>query len=152
MVRFSPTTLMKSKESAVNNVQTAWQGDVIMEAGQPAPYYCIFVDGEFGVYGQSGETETCQQTLKSGQTFGEFSLLKDEPLTTSLVAHTRGTVMLLSAEDWNSIMRGGLSAVLEAKMTFLQGLAQFRDLGEAYLRANVLPALQVPTQTHPFLR
>jgi CRP-like cAMP-binding protein len=125
-------------------LQTAWQGDVVMAARQPAPYYCILVDGEFGVYPDGSESEPCQQTLTIGQTFGEFSLLKDEPLTTSLVAHTAGTVMLLNADDWNSIMRGGLSAVLEAKMTFLQSLAQFRDLGGPYLRANVLPALQVP--------
>jgi hypothetical protein len=129
-------------------LQVFCEGEAVLHAGKAPTHYCILVEGEFGVYPGGDIDGECIQTMTAGQVFGEYALLMEEPLKESLVAHGRGYVLLLAAEDWKSIMRGGLSAALVEKMHFLMSLPQFKDLGELYLRTNVMPVLQVQRRKH----
>ena len=128
---------MQSAQVAVS-AQIFNAGETVLEEGDEPAYYCLIVSGTFGAH-RGGE---CLQALAAGQPFGDFALLSEELLAESLVAHTEGTLLMLSGRDWCSIMRGGLSAALEEKLLFLLSLPQFRGSGELYVRRNVLPALQ----------
>lgn len=127
----------------VQVIQVYHEGDTVLSVGAPPSHYCIVVQGRLGMH-PSGEVYGSRR-LSTGplQAFGELELMHNTPLCAALVAERDSIVLLLAASDWRSIIAGGLTAELEDKLHFIASLQQFSGVGLSYIRANVLPALEV---------
>lgn len=123
-------------------VQVYHEGDTVLPVGSPPSHYCIIVQGRLGTY-PSGPASGSRVSAGPLQTFGELELMHNTALCAALVAERDSIVLLLAASDWRSIIAGGLTAELEDKLRFIASLQQFSGMEISYIRANVLPALEV---------
>jgi len=63
--------------------------------------------------------------LGAGASFGELSLLYDQPRAATIVALTSSILAILSQQDFNRVLKVSLSGALNAKVDFLHSLDAF---------------------------
>lgn len=76
--------------------QVVGAGDILIEEGEAGRGLFLVVRGEFEVAVGAAKVAT----LKSGDVFGEISLLRASPTTATVTARTQGEVLFLSREDF----------------------------------------------------
>jgi len=81
-------------------------GDVVVRQKDPGDYFYIVKSGKFTVSRRTapGEVQIVAQ-LEDGDSFGEASLLSGEPRNASIVADTDGTLVRLSRDDFDKLVR-----------------------------------------------
>jgi CRP-like cAMP-binding protein len=80
-------------------------GDVLIEEGEAGPGLFLVLRGEFKVSRRVSGTERRLAILRSGQVFGEISLLKDVPTTATVTAVSLGEVLKLDRTRFESVLR-----------------------------------------------
>ena len=81
-------------------------GDVIIKQGDDGDYYYIIKHGRCKVTRTSkANTQLTLATLKDGDAFGEEALLSDAKRNANIVMETDGSLMRLSKEDFNSLLK-----------------------------------------------
>lgn len=80
-------------------------GDIVIEEGEPGPGLFLVLRGELKVSRRVGGTERRLAILRSGQVFGEISLLKDIPTTATVTAVSAGEVLRLRRDRFESVLR-----------------------------------------------
>ena len=79
-------------------------GTKIIEEGQPGQGLYVVLHGEVDVSKVDGQEKVLLATLKSGDVFGEISLLQDEATTASVTAATNSTVLFLHREIFEKLI------------------------------------------------
>ena len=80
----------------------------IMEQGQPGDYYYMIKSGTCAVIRNAKETGNKPMTiaeLHAGQGFGEEALVSDSPRNATIKMLTDGTLMRLSKDDFNQLLK-----------------------------------------------
>ena len=81
-------------------------GDVIIKQGDDGDYYYIIKHGRCKVTRTSkSNTQLTLATLKDGDAFGEEALLSDAKRNANIIMETDGSLMRLSKEDFNSLLK-----------------------------------------------
>ncbi len=81
-------------------------GDVIIKQGDDGDYYYIIKHGRCKVTRTSkANTQLTLATLKDGDAFGEEALLSDAKRNANIIMETDGSLMRLSKEDFNSLLK-----------------------------------------------
>jgi CRP-like cAMP-binding protein len=81
-------------------------GDVIIKQGDDGDYYYIVKHGRCKVTRTSkAGTQLTLATLKDGDAFGEEALLSDAKRNANIIMETDGSLMRLSKEDFNSLLK-----------------------------------------------
>ncbi len=81
-------------------------GDVIIKQGDDGDFYYIIQSGQCKVTRTSKTgSELTLATLKDGDAFGEEALLSDAKRNANIVMKTDGTLMRLSKEDFNELLK-----------------------------------------------
>jgi len=81
-------------------------GDVIIKQGDDGDFYYIIKNGQCKVTRTSKTgSELTLATLKDGDAFGEEALLSDAKRNANIVMKTDGTLMRLSKEDFNELLK-----------------------------------------------
>lgn len=113
------------------------RGEKVIEQGQSGESMFILLQGEADVYVSANESDTHVATLKSGDYFGEMSLLTGEPRTATVCARTdcelweieKSVIAELLQE--NEALVGKLSDLLAQRRLEMEGvLAAAIDRGE----------------------
>ena len=84
------------------------QGEVIMEQGQTGDYYYMIKDGTCAVIRNAKETGNKPMKIAelfAGQGFGEEALVSDAPRNATVRMLTDGTLMRLSKDDFNQLLK-----------------------------------------------
>ena len=85
---------------------SAKAGDYIIKQGDDGDYYYIIKSGRCKVTRTSkANTQLTLATLKEGDAFGEEALLSDAKRNANIVMETDGSLMRLSKEDFNSLLK-----------------------------------------------
>ena len=81
-------------------------GDYIIKQGDEGDYYYIIKSGKCKVTRTSkANTQLTLATLKEGDAFGEEALLSDAKRNANIIMETDGSLMRLSKEDFNSLLK-----------------------------------------------
>ena len=81
-------------------------GDLIIKQGDDGDYYYIIKHGRCKVTRTSkSNTQLTLATLKDGDAFGEEALLSDAKRNANIIMETDGSLMRLSKEDFNSLLK-----------------------------------------------
>ncbi len=81
-------------------------GDVIIKQGDDGDFYYIIQSGQCKVTRTSKTgSELTLATLKDGDAFGEEALLSDAKRNANIIMKTDGTLMRLSKEDFNELLK-----------------------------------------------
>jgi len=81
-------------------------GEVIIKQGDDGDYYYIIKHGKAKVTRSSKTgTELTLATLKDGDAFGEEALLSEAKRNATITMDTEGTLMRLSKEDFNALLK-----------------------------------------------
>ncbi len=81
-------------------------GDVIIKQGDDGDFYYIIQSGQCKVTRTSKTgSELTLATLKDGDAFGEEALLSDAKRNANIIMATDGTLMRLSKEDFNELLK-----------------------------------------------
>lgn len=81
-------------------------GDTIIKQGDDGDYYYIIKSGRCKVTRTSkANTQLTLATLKEGDAFGEEALLSDAKRNANIVMETDGSLMRLSKDDFNSLLK-----------------------------------------------
>ncbi|HKK15093.1 MAG TPA: cyclic nucleotide-binding domain-containing protein [Gammaproteobacteria bacterium] len=85
---------------------SAKAGETIIKQGDDGDYYYIIKSGRCKVTRTSkANTQLTLATLKEGDAFGEEALLSDAKRNANIVMETDGSLMRLSKEDFNSLLK-----------------------------------------------
>lgn len=76
--------------------QMVGAGDILIEEGEAGRGLFLVLRGEFDVAVGAAKVAT----LKSGEVFGEISLLRASPTTATVTARTQGEILFLSRDDF----------------------------------------------------
>lgn len=79
-------------------------GTALIQEGQPGQGLYVLLHGEVDVSKVDGEEKVLLATLKSGDVFGEISLLNDAPTTATVTAATPTTVLFLAREIFQRLI------------------------------------------------
>jgi len=90
---------------AVFESEPVASGDIVIEEGEPGPGLFLVLRGELKVSRRVGGTERRLAILRSGQVFGEISLVRDVPATATVTAVSPGEVLRLSRERFEGVLR-----------------------------------------------
>src|SRR3990172_9262423 len=81
-------------------------GDLTIKQGDDGDYYYIIKHGRCKVTRTSkSNTQLTLATLKDGDAFGEEALLSDAKRNANIIMETDGSLMRLSKEDFNSLLK-----------------------------------------------
>lgn len=84
--------------------QRVFPGDILIEEGERGRGLYLVLSGEMGVSARlEGETVHLA-SLRSGEVFGEISLLQDAPATATVTAEAVGEVLFLPREDFGAVL------------------------------------------------
>lgn len=91
-------------------------GDVVIMQGEPGDYFYVIQSGAVKVERTVGDKTQLQAELKAGDNFGQDALISDVPRNATVAMLTKGTLMRLSAPDFESLlMKPVLESVTEAE-------------------------------------
>jgi len=79
-------------------------GDIVIREKEPGDYFYVIQSGRVKVERKSGEKTRLLAELKAGDNFGQAALISDEPRNATVTMTTRGTMMRLSAPDFESLL------------------------------------------------
>ena len=100
-------------------------GETVIKQGDDGDYYYIIKHGKAKVTRASKTgSELTLATLKDGDAFGEEALLSEAKRNATITMETEGTLMRLSAEDFNTLLKEPMLIWLtmeEAKAKVAQG-------------------------------
>lgn len=118
--------------------QVVGAGDILIEEGEQGRGLFLVLRGDFEVTRRGVTGGQRLATLKSGDVFGEISLLREQPTNASVAARTAGEVLFLSREDFQPALHA-----------HPQLHATLRELTAERLRANrLVPAGAVVRDDH----
>jgi cAMP-dependent protein kinase regulator len=80
-------------------------GDIVIEEGESGPGLFLVLRGELKVSRRVGGTERRLAILRSGQVFGEISLLRDVPTTATVTAVSPGEVLRIRRDQFEEVLR-----------------------------------------------
>lgn len=80
-------------------------GDIVIEEGEPGPGLFLVMRGELKVSRRVRGTERRLAILRSGQVFGEISLLRDRPTTATVTAVSPGELLRLRRDRFEEVLR-----------------------------------------------
>ena len=104
-------------------------GTVIFRQGDPGDKFYLIRTGRVRVFREDASLETELSVLQAGDDFGEMALFMDEPRSATVAALEETRLMVLSKEQFQSILKGF------PNVTF----AFVRQMSERLLRnANVM--------------
>lgn len=107
-------------------------GDVIIKQGDDGDYYYIVKHGRCKVTRTSkAGTQLTLATLKDGDVFGEEALLSDAKRNANIIMETDGSLMRLSKEDFNSLLKEPMLSWIsnsEAENMVASGEAMWLDV------------------------
>jgi CRP-like cAMP-binding protein len=104
-------------------------GTVIFRQGDPGDKFYLIRTGRVRVFREDASRETELAVLQAGDDFGEMALFMDEPRSATVAALEETRLMVLSKEQFQSILKGF------PNVTF----AFVRQMSERILRnANVI--------------
>ncbi len=90
-------------------------GDVVIRQNDPGDYYYVIKEGRFNVSRKDGQGKVeILNELKTGNVFGEESLVSGTPRNASVVAMTDGLLMRLSRENFTELLKGPLLSYVTA--------------------------------------
>jgi CRP-like cAMP-binding protein len=92
--------LLKQFQSMIVNT-----GDVLIEEGEVGRGLFLVLRGDYDVTKKEGRTANKLATLKSGDVFGEISLLKDAPTTATVTAKIAGEVLFLPRDEFTRALK-----------------------------------------------
>lgn len=91
-------------------------GDVVIMQGEPGDYFYVIQAGKVKVERTIGDKTQLQAELNPGDNFGQDALISDVPRNATVSMITRGTLMRLSAPDFESLlMKPVIETVTEAE-------------------------------------
>lgn len=79
-------------------------GDVVIMQGEPGDYFYVIQSGVVKVERTVGDKTQLQAELKAGDNFGQDALISDVPRNATVSMLTNGTLMRLSAPDFESLL------------------------------------------------
>jgi CRP-like cAMP-binding protein len=81
-------------------------GEIVFQEGDRGDYVCFVVEGSLDVLKKSetGE-EILISTLSKGRSIGEMSVIDDLPRSATIKARTKSTLLTLSRENFDYILR-----------------------------------------------
>jgi rhodanese-related sulfurtransferase len=79
-------------------------GDVVIMQGEPADYFYVIQSGVVKVERTVGDETQLQAELRAGDNFGQDALISDVPRNATVSMITNGTLMRLSAPDFESLL------------------------------------------------
>lgn len=89
-------------------------GDVVITQGETGDYFYVIQSGNVKVERTVGDKTQLQAELKPGDNFGQDALISDVPRNATVTMLTNGTMMRLSAPDFESLlMRPVIETVTE---------------------------------------
>jgi cAMP-dependent protein kinase regulator len=80
-------------------------GDALIEEGETGRGLFLVLRGDFDVNRREGRASTKLATLKSGDVFGEISLIRDAPTSASVVATSPGEVLFLPRTEFTAALK-----------------------------------------------
>ena len=80
-------------------------GEVVLSQGEVGDYYYLIKEGRTRVMRRQGGQDVPLAELDIGQGFGEEALLSGEPRNATVTMLTDGTLMRLSKDDFNQILK-----------------------------------------------
>ncbi len=90
-------------------------GEVIVKQGSVGDYFYFIQDGEFEVYNtRPGKLPKLVDTLRSGNSFGAWSLLYDTPRAATVKCKNGGVVWALDRHSFQQVIGPGPSYMQEA--------------------------------------
>ena len=110
-------------------------GDIVIEEGESAPGLFLVLRGELKVSRRVGGTERRLAILRSGQVFGEISLLHDLPTTATVTAVSPGELLRIRRDQFEEVLRD-----------FPELWSSLRELSEKRLEAQQRIAGPVATR------
>ena len=79
-------------------------GDVVISQGESGDYFYVIQSGTVKVERSAGEKTQLQAELKPGDNFGQDALISNVPRNATVTMLTSGTMMRLSAPDFESLL------------------------------------------------
>jgi len=80
-------------------------GDHVITQGEPGEYYFMMRTGRAKVVVETDGKKKVVAELKSGDSFGEESLISNAPRNASIIMQTDGVLMRLAQEDFEELMK-----------------------------------------------
>lgn len=91
-------------------------GDVVITQGEPGDFFYVIQAGTVKVERTVGDKTQLQAELSPGDNFGQDALISNVPRNATVSMQTRGTLMRLSAPDFESLlMKPVIETVTEAE-------------------------------------
>ncbi len=92
-------------------------GDIVITQGEPGDFFYVIQAGKVKVERSVGDKTQIQAELNPGDNFGQDALISDIPRNATVTMLTRGTLMRLSAPDFESLlMKPVIETVTEAEV------------------------------------
>ena len=125
------------------------KGKVLFEQGDKGDYFYMIRKGECDVIRTTGGKKVRLATLKDGDSFGEESLLTDNPRNATIVMRTACTMMRMSKDDFNRLLREPMLNWVnrkEADKMVDSGEAQWLDvrLDNEHKESNIADSIHIP--------
>jgi CRP-like cAMP-binding protein len=103
-------------------------GDILIEEGEAGRGLFLVLRGEYDVVVGAQKVAT----LKSGEVFGEISLLRASPTTATVTARTQGEILFLARDDFAPTLQAhpgifsALNEMTTKRLVANQAVAQAR--------------------------
>ncbi|OMJ92546.1 hypothetical protein SteCoe_4679 [Stentor coeruleus] len=107
-------------------------GEVLFKEGDKGDKFYIILQGKVQiVINYNSPNEDCQMEslafLIEGSSFGELSLIKNQPRFATAICHENTYLMVLYKEDYNRLLGHSFAKKLEEKIEFLHSLKVFSE-------------------------
>jgi len=80
------------------------QGDIVIKEGEAGDYFYVIQSGSAKVERKNGDKTAILAMFKAGDNFGQDALVSDVPRNATITMLTNGTLMRLSAPDFQSLL------------------------------------------------
>lgn len=94
---------------------SAKRGEVIISQGEPGDYYYLIESGRCKVSRRVAGSSMQLAEIKAGNAFGEEALVADTVRNATVIMETDGTLLRLSKEDFNALLRAPLLQSVSAE-------------------------------------
>lgn len=127
----------------------AKRGEVIIRQGDPGDYYYLIESGRCKVSRRIAGSSLQLAEIKAGNAFGEEALVADTVRNATVIMETDGTLLRLSKEDFNDLLRAPLlqsvSAAEAARRVAASGATWIDVRYPAEYRSDGFPgAINIP--------
>lgn len=109
--------------------QRVFPGDIVIEQGAASPGLYLVLSGQMRVVTGAGAEAVDLATLRSGEVFGEISLLHDGPATATVAAESAGEILFLPREDFQPVIETYPAVAVALREMSAERLAEQRRAG-----------------------